>query len=771
VFTSAGTPSVTVKPDTGLSATGSTSVVITSTNWDASTDTYFVPIVCNSDPSQPTYSVFGHNVPVGCSEFVVEQTSKYYSNGTLTYDYSVPSGNVGSNDSGTDSAGNPASQDAANYPCPPTPAQQKAGIICALGLVGVTSSFSPGGVAVQPLEYSGEIQPTFSVSPSTAYQGEQVSVSGSDWPVSPVAGGSISGTIEVCDSSTGSCVTATGATATESSTGVITGTFTVPGGLPASCSSCYVQLNGSEQVSEDGLSATVDATDSASITLEPPPPTVTAVTPASSPLAGGGTVVITGTSLTGATAVDFGSTPATNVTVVSSTEVTATVPAASTPGRVDVTVTTPAGTTPTGPDDGFVYVESGSYVPVAPYRIADTRCGVTSPPSFCASENLPQANASLTAPGQGQSIDVQVSGTGSGSDSVPADAEAAVLNVTAVSPTHGGFLTVYPAGTATPVASSLNFTAGDIVANLVEVTLGESGQVAIYNAFGQTNVVVDVEGYVVGGSAGGSLYNPVTPTRLADTRCSGVPASSAPAYCAGEDIPSANSAVAAPGPGGVAAITVTGVGPVPASGVTAVVLNVTAASPTHGGFLTVYPAGVSRPTASTVNFSQGANVPNRVIVPIGSSGQIDVYNAFGTTQVIVDVNGWFGSTGASFTPSAPVRICDTRASTVSGLTDACTGKQLTSGSVLAVPVAGVGGVPASASAVVVNVTVTGSSAGSFLSAYPAGGSKPPTSDLNWRPGETVANLTVVKIGSSGDVDFYNNAGSVNVIVDVVGWYG
>ena len=767
VFASSGTPSITETPDTGLSATSSTQTTITSTNWDASTDTYFVPIECNSDPSQPTYSVFGHNVPVGCSEFVVETTSKYYSNGTLTYPYSVPSGNVGSGDQGTDSAGNPASQDAAKYPCPPTPAQQQAGIICAVALVGITSSFSPGAVAVQPVEFSGQLQPTFSTSPATAYQGEQVSVSGQNWPASPVAGGSISGSMEVCNPSTGACVAAAGATATESSTGVISGTLTVPAGLPAPCSACYVQLNGSEKVTEDGLSATVSATDTAALSLEVPPPSVTSVTPASSPLAGGGTVTIEGTSLTGATAVDFGSTPATNVTVVSSSEVTATIPAASAPGRVDVTVATPNGTTATGPDDGFVYVSSGSYVAVAPYRIADTRCGMTSPPSFCAGEGIPAANQMLVAPGPGQAINVQVTGTGTGSDSVPAGAEAAVVNLTAVDPTHGGFLTVYPAGTATPVASSLNFSAGEIVANLVEVAIGSSGEISVFNAFGTTDVLVDVEGYVSAGSSG-SLFNPVVPTRLADTRCS---ATSPPAYCSGEGIPAANAGVTAPGPASSALVTVTGVGPVPSSGVSAVVLNITAADPSANGFLTVYPAGAAKPASSTVNFVAGENVPNRVVVPVGTKGQVAVYNNSGTTNVLVDVSGWFGSGGSVLTPSAPVRICDTRPSSMSGLTDSCTGKTLTAAGTLQVAVAGVGGVPSSASAVVVNVTVTGGSAGSFLSAYPAGGSRPSTSDLNWRPGETVANLTIVKLGSSGALDFYNNAGSVNVIVDVVGWFG
>ena len=87
-------------------------------------------------------------------------------------------------------------------------------------------------------------------------------------------------------------------------------------------------------------------------------------------------------------------------------------------------------------------------------------------------------------------------------------------------------------------------------------------------------------------------------------------------------------------------------------------------------------------------------------------------------------------------------------------------------------VSGTGGVPSSgASAAILNVTVTGTTSGGFLSAYPAGATRPSVSDLNWAEGETVANLVVVKLSSGGAVDLYNFAGSTNVIVDVVGYFG
>ncbi|WP_308464470.1 G1 family glutamic endopeptidase, partial [Ferrimicrobium sp.] len=82
-----------------------------------------------------------------------------------------------------------------------------------------------------------------------------------------------------------------------------------------------------------------------------------------------------------------------------------------------------------------------------------------------------------------------------------------------------------------------------------------------------------------------------------------------------------------------------------------------------------------------------------------------------------------------------------------------------------------GGVPTNASAVVLNVTVTNTTATSYLTAYPAGLTSPPiVSDLNWTQGDTVPNLVVVNVSSSGQVAFYNSLGSTDLIVDVLGYY-
>jgi hypothetical protein len=297
------------------------------------------------------------------------------------------------------------------------------------------------------------------------------------------------------------------------------------------------------------------------------------------------------------------------------------------------------------------------------------------------------------------------------------------------------------------------------VPNLVEVALGSDGKVAVYNSAGSTDVIFDVAGWVstqgtVTGTAG--LYRPLVPGRLMDTRSS---VGGSPTLAAGQTVN----------------LQVTGQQNVPVTGVSAVVLNVTATNTTAAGYLTVFPTGVVQPVASNLNFVAGQTVPNRVVVKVSTGGQVSLFNFKGTTDVIVDVGGWFtdGSdataTGGQFTGLTPARILDTRFG------------QGTSGAVGAnvpviVQVAGQGSVPAMTAtvpprAVVLNVTVTDTTAASFLTVYPSdAASRPTASDLNWTAGLTAPNLVVVKLGADGKIAIYNLAGSTDVIADVVGWY-
>jgi hypothetical protein len=207
------------------------------------------------------------------------------------------------------------------------------------------------------------------------------------------------------------------------------------------------------------------------------------------------------------------------------------------------------------------------------------------------------------------------------------------------------------------------------------------------------------------------------------------------------------------------------VSPIPASGVTAAVLNVTAVAPSSASFLTVYPSDVPKPLASNLNFPPGVNIPNLVVVKVGSDGNVIVYNDQGDVDVIFDVVGWYGQTGANFAPLPPHRILDTRDGTGG------TAVRIGAGEARPIKVTGVGGVPGSlVSAVVINTTAVAPSAGSFLTIYPSDVTSPVASNLNFGPGQIIPNLVFVKVGSDGNVVLYNDQGTVDVIFDVVGWY-
>ncbi|MEY2567072.1 MAG: hypothetical protein QOE35_1601 [Actinomycetota bacterium] len=121
-------------------------------------------------------------------------------------------------------------------------------------------------------------------------------------------------------------------------------------------------------------------------------------------------------------------------------------------------------------------------------------------------------------------------------------------------------------------------------------------------------------------SGDGGAFAPLSPTRILDTR-------SGSAIGAG----AANEGV----------VQVTGVGGIPATA-TAVALNITVTQPTaNGDFLTVYPDGTTRPTASNLNFNAGQTVANFGIVKIGTGGRVRLYNQTGTVHVILDAAGFY----------------------------------------------------------------------------------------------------------------------------------
>jgi hypothetical protein len=87
-----------------------------------------------------------------------------------------------------------------------------------------------------------------------------------------------------------------------------------------------------------------------------------------------------------------------------------------------------------------------------------------------------------------------------------------------------------------------------------------------------------------------------------------------------------------------------GNGGVPAVGAVAVAANLTVTEPTFGGFLTVWPTGTPRPTASVLNYVAGQTVANLSLLST-PAGSAEAANAFGQAHLIVDVTGWYGPAG------------------------------------------------------------------------------------------------------------------------------
>jgi hypothetical protein len=214
---------------------------------------------------------------------------------------------------------------------------------------------------------------------------------------------------------------------------------------------------------------------------------------------------------------------------------------------------------------------------------------------------------------------------------------------------------------------------------------------------------------------------------------------------------------------------VLGVSGIPLTGVTAVSLNLTAVGPIAEGYVTVWPCGSSKPGTSNVNFVKDQIVPNAVIAPVDSTGKVCIASSAGT-HVVVDINGWFGST-SGLNAVTPLRVFDTR-NGIGGVPVGKVGALDGSGSALEVSVLSAIGQSAGAvSAVSLNVTATGTSAskfGGYVTAYPCG-TRPIASNLNFVSNQSVPNAVIVPVSATGTVCFYVY-GQADLIADVNGWF-
>ncbi|HEY7525008.1 MAG TPA: hypothetical protein VH720_15265 [Candidatus Limnocylindrales bacterium] len=389
------------------------------------------------------------------------------------------------------------------------------------------------------------------------------------------------------------------------------------------------------------------------------------------------------------------------------------------------------------PESGVPPLPSGTLEsPASPVRILDTR--------------IDKGLANKFAVHEARSLQV------TGANGIPADAVAITGNLTVVKAGAGGFLSVLasqPVGQ--PTSSTLNFVSGETLGNNVVAPLAADGTLWISNWSGSANhIILDVTGWFVTGT-GGADYVDVTPARILDSR-NGIGLSGF--FTSGT----------------ARSFTVRGVGGVPNDpDVVAVTGNLTVVQQNAAGNAALTTSPTNSPATSTVNFTAGGSRANGIVIALANDGTLSavVNNGPGKrAHLIFDVTGYFtnGAGGAIYHQIDQVtRVMDTRSGNgLSGDFINGTARTLT---ISPRPPH----VPAGATGVTGNLTVTGQSASGFVSMTKLPDDTPTTSTLNFPVGMTRANGVVAPL-DSGQASFtYVSAtggAHTDLLFDVTGYF-
>lgn len=376
----------------------------------------------------------------------------------------------------------------------------------------------------------------------------------------------------------------------------------------------------------------------------------------------------------------------------------------------------------------------------APVRVLDTR-----PTSFIGPPSLvgPYPQYAI--------IDLPISS----SAVIPPAATSVAVNVTSTDSASPFYVQVLPTlGGALGGFSTINVASpGQIRPNFAVVPLGQ-GSISIFIPTGG-NVIVDVMGYFTPtASATAGRFVAINPRRALDTRPE-EPGPVPSGWVAHK--PAVGESVRVDVPAGIG---------LPTSGVSALVVNVTATESGGAGFLQALPTGSSPGQTSTVNYVAAQTSATHAIVPLGAGGTISVFTS-NTSHIVVDVMGYItdGASEASraglFVPIAPDRFYDSRSApnTIHA-----------GGSTVTVPLAGPPFVvPIGAAAISMNLTSDGATGTGFVTAYPADGLFPVASNLNYIAATPVANAALVKLSATGTLNAFVNV-TTHVIIDVNGYF-
>jgi hypothetical protein len=362
----------------------------------------------------------------------------------------------------------------------------------------------------------------------------------------------------------------------------------------------------------------------------------------------------------------------------------------------------------------------------------------------------------------------QVTGNGG----VPVGAIAVTGNLTVTQQNSLGYAFIGPVGMNWPASSTINFPAWDDRANAVTVALGFGGTLAVTYAAtdlsATAHISFDVTGYYTP-DLNGATYYPLNPARILDTR---------------PTVPSGNPTniglVGPIGTGVAQTFQVTGVGGVPA-GAIAVTGNLTVTEQSSGGAFYLGPVASSSPTIFTLDFPKGDNRANAVTMILGAGGKLGLTfvapSAGQTAHAVFDVTGYFmpGTGGGAFHALTPARILDSRPTVPSGNpTNVGLSGPFRSHVARTFQVIGMGGVPAGATAVTGNLTVTQQTSLGYLEIGPIAMNWPSSSTLNFPVGDNRANAVTVTLGSGGTLATTYAASDLSttahVIFDVAGYF-
>jgi hypothetical protein len=347
---------------------------------------------------------------------------------------------------------------------------------------------------------------------------------------------------------------------------------------------------------------------------------------------------------------------------------------------------------------------SYEYQPVGPQRLIDTRqSGQRLTAGGTLTVDLPTLAPSLVSP----------------------DAAAAAINVTAADPAAAGFLTVWPCGSDRPVASSVNFLAGQARGTQATTVLGPGRTLCVFSNTA-TDVVVDLQGVFV--PSGALRFAPIVPPmRMIDTRNVGS---------------SSNITIHAP------------------LDAQAVAATLTVTGGKTSGFLSAYPCSGTIPTVSNVNWRPGETVAGAVFVPTAADHTFCIFTN-SPVDVIVDVTGVFDTTVTSqlrFTPVTPTRMVDTRIGTGGWRGHLGVGQTIE-----------IGAAPDGAVAVTGTITIVNPAVDGYLTGTVCGQPVGLTSSVNGARASVMANSLTVGLSPGGNLCI-NSLVASHTLFDTTGWW-